>query len=316
MRIAIIGAGAMGNLFAYMLSKTGDADICLLDIHSERVEKIRQEGLFIEGISGDHHIKPRIELNAADIGLVDLALLCVKAPDTFKAASDAAPLLGPDTPMLTLQNGLGNMEAIEQALGTGRCLGGTTAMGATVLSLNRVRHAGWGETVIGEPSGKKTERAEKILSLFKACEMEISFTDNLQGLLWSKLIINVGINALTAITGLHNGQLPLHEGTRSIMEMAVAEATQVFEALNIKLLYENPAEKVASVCEATAGNIASMLQDVLKEKKTEIDQINGIVIREAEKLGIPTPVNQTLLSLVKTLEQSYDKRIREWKPAS
>jgi 2-dehydropantoate 2-reductase len=310
MRIAIVGAGAMGLLLTHLLSKSESADIWLLDIHPEREEKIRKEGLLVEGVSGEHHVWPRITVKPQDIGQTDLVIICVKSPDTYEASLNANPVIGPDTAVLTLQNGLGNLEAIERAVGPERALGGTTSMGATVLGLNHVRHAGWGETVIGEPAGKSTKRADAILELFSLADLEVSFTDDLPGLLWSKLIINVGINALTALTRVHNGQLLKHEGTRAVMGMAVNEATQVVQALGIRLLYDHPVEKVAGVCEATAGNISSMLQDVLKENKTEIEQINGAVIREARRLKIHTPVNETLVGLVKTLEESYAKRIK------
>lgn len=309
MRVAIVGAGAMGCLFTHLLSRT-DSEIFLLDIHPERVEAIRSEGLFVEGVSGDHRLRPSIHLDPGEIGPVDLVLLCVKAPDTLNAARSASALLGRDTPVLTLQNGLGNLEAIEEALGPGRALGGTTSMGATVLSLNRIRHAGWGETVLGEPSGKRTARVEAILGLFEASGLKVAFTEDLRGLLWSKLIVNIGINALTALTGLHNGQIPLHAGSRRILEKAVEEAVRVASALGVRLLYPDPLQKVLSVCEATAANVSSMLQDVLKQKKTEVNQIQGALIREAARLGIPTPVNETLRDLVVTLEESYAKRVR------
>jgi 2-dehydropantoate 2-reductase len=310
MRIAIVGTGAMGLLFAYLLSRERGLDLCLLDIHPGRADQIRKEGLFVEGVSGDHHVRPRITVKPEDIGQADLVILCVKAPDTREACRNATPFVATDTAVLTLQNGLGNIESIEQALGPGRAVGGTTSMGATVLTPNRIRHAGWGETIIGEPAGKRTERAEAILEVFRLAGLEASFTDNLPGLLWSKLIINVGINALTALIRIHNGRLMDHEGTRNVMRMAVEEAARVAQALEIRLLYDHPVDKVAGVCEATAGNIASMLQDVLKEKKTEIEQINGAVVREASRLGISAPVNQTLLGLVKTLEESYAERIQ------
>jgi 2-dehydropantoate 2-reductase len=218
--------------------------------------------------------------------------------------------MGPETAVLTLQNGLGNIEAIGRALHPDRALGGTTSMGATVLGVNHIRHAGWGETVIGEPGGEQTARATAILERFRRSDLAVSFTDNLPGLLWSKLIINVGINALTALTRLHNGELLDHEGTRAVMEMAVDEAMRVARARGVRLLYDHPVEKVAEVCQATAGNISSMLQDVLKEKKTEIEQINGAVVREAAGLDIHTPVNATLVGLIKALEESYEKRIQ------
>ena len=308
MRIGIVGTGAMGLLFAHLLSRAEGSDIWLLDIHPEREEKIRREGLFVEGVSGEHHIRPRITVRPESIGHADLLMVCVKSPDTYEASQNAKPLLGPRTAVLTVQNGLGNMEMIESALGPGRVLGGTTSMGATVTGLNRIRHAGWGETVIGEPGGDRTERAEAILELFRRSGLDVSFTDDLPGLLWSKLIINVGINALTALTRLRNGRLLEHEGARAVMGMAVDEAAQVARALGIRLLYDNPVEKVAAVCRATAGNVSSMLQDVLREKRTEIEQINGAVVREAASLGIQTPVNETLVGLVRTLQESYPER--------
>jgi 2-dehydropantoate 2-reductase len=300
----------MGNLFTYLLSRNPSAKIHLLDNNRERVEQISREGLFIEGVSGEHHIHPDIFLDASEIGPVDLAVLCVKGPDTYDACRGAEPLFRPDTPLLTLQNGMGNIEEIERALGPGRALGGTTSMGATVLALNRIRHAGWGETIIGEQDGTRSERADAILSLFREAELEISFTDNLPGLLWSKLIINVGINALTALTRLHNGQLINHEGTKFVMKKAVEEVVRITERQGIRLLYDQPVDKVASVCEATAGNVASMLQDFLREKRTEIRQINGVVVRLGAELDLPTPVNEVLLNLVSTLEESYEKRIK------
>ena len=235
MRIAIVGTGAMGLLFTYLLSKEEGSDIWLLDIHPEREETIRKEGLFVEGVSGDHHVRPQITVKPENIGEADLVILCVKSPDTYEAARNATPLIGTDTGVLTLQNGLGNIESIEQAVGPGRAFGGTTSMGATVLAPNRIRHAGWGETIIGEPTGDKTQRAEAILETFRLAGLDVSFTDNLPGLLWSKLIINVGINALTALTRIHNGRLIDHEGTRTVMKMAVEEAAQVAQALGIRL---------------------------------------------------------------------------------
>ncbi len=309
MRIAIVGTGAMGLLFAYLLSRQEDSEIRMLDRHPDRQEKIRKEGLFVEGVSGQHHIRPEITVRPEDIGPVDLVLLCVKSPDTYEAVCSARALLGADTGVLTLQNGLGNIESIERAAGPGRAFGGTTSMGATTLAANRVRHAGWGETIIGEPEGRMTPRAEAILKVFHLAGIEASFTDNLPGLLWSKLIINVGINALTALTRIHNGRLVAHEGTRTVMKRAVEEAARVAQALGIRLLYDPPVEKVEGVCKATAGNVSSMLQDLLKGKRTEIDQINGAVVREAARLGISTPVNETLVGLVKTIEQTYADRI-------
>ncbi len=128
-------------------------------------------------------------------------------------------------------------------------------------------------------------------------------------LIWGKLIVNVGINALTAITGLKNGQLPRFKGTLEIMKDAVGEAVAVSKAKNINLPYDDPLAKVLEVCSNTSGNIASMLQDVLNKRATEIAFINGAICREGENAGIPTPVNLTLTRLIETIEASYDIRL-------
>ncbi len=133
--------------------------------------------------------------------------------------------------------------------------------------------------------------------------------DNVDDLIWGKLIINTGINALTAITGLMNGQLPRFEGTLDIMKDAVEEAVAVSKAKGINLPYVDPLTKVLEVCSQTSCNIASMLQDVLNKKTTEIDYINGAICREGEITGVPTPVNLTLTRLIKTIEASYNIRL-------
>jgi 2-dehydropantoate 2-reductase len=139
---------------------------------------------------------------------------------------------------------------------------------------------------------------------------ETHVADNVDDLIWGKLIINVGINALTALTRLKNGMLPDVAGTRRIMEDAVDEAVQVVEGKGINLPYPNPKERVVEVCRATAENKASMLQDILNQRITEVDFINGAIVREAEKLGIPTPVNSVLTNLMEAIQETYGDRVR------
>ncbi len=131
----------------------------------------------------------------------------------------------------------------------------------------------------------------------------------MRDLLWGKLIINVGINALTAITRLKNGRLPEIRGARIVLEEAVKEAVAVAKAKNIHLPYPDTLGRVTQVCDATAENIASMLQDVLNQRETEVDAINGAIVREGDALGIPTPVNLTLTSLVHAIQETYHERI-------
>jgi 2-dehydropantoate 2-reductase len=302
MHFLVIGAGAMGCLFAARLKRAG-LEVSLYEKIPERARRIRERGIQVEGVSGAFEVEvPVISRNAP--ALPDTVLLCVKSYDTEEAATIMVPWLRENTLILTLQNGLGNLEILERVFGRERVLGGVTSEGATVLDHGRIRHAGMGETSIGPPG----DGAEKIVSAFRRAGFTCKAVDHVHPLLWGKLIVNAGINALAAVTRLKNGRLSQIKATRVVMEMAVREAVAVAQAKGILLPYPDPIGRVTEVCEATADNVASMLQDVLNKKMTEIAFINGAIVREGEALGISTPVNLVLTSLVKALQETYRER--------
>jgi 2-dehydropantoate 2-reductase len=210
--------------------------------------------------------------------------------------------------MVTLQNGLGNVEILQQVFGEERVLGGVTAEGATLLGPGKIKHAGQGDTIVG-PGRDSSGPVEKLVSAFNQAGFNSHSADHVNDLIWGKLIINVGINPLTAITRLKNGRLPDLPGTHMIMEEAVKEAVAVARAKGIDLPYPDPLARVIEVCHATAENVASMLQDVLNQRQTEIDAINGAIVREGKAMNIPTPVNLTLTSLVQAIQDSYPERV-------
>jgi len=304
MKIAIVGPGAMGSLFAAYLSKSKE-EVWLLDKNAERAEKISNKGLNVEGISGDWQAKVNAAAKAEAIGEVDLVIICVKSYDTKEAIISAKQLVGRETTVLTLQNGLGNIEIIGEVVGQERVIGGVTNQGATLLDIGRIRHAGRGETIIGRIDGKIPVELRQIREIFNKVGLETRISRDIKGLLWSKLIINCGINALTGLTRLNNGRLIEFDGSSRVLRDAVTEAVKVAKKKKIKLIYDDPLAKVEAVCEATATNVSSMLQDVLKKKRTEIDSINGVIVRQAKSLGINVPVNSVLVDLVKTIEASY-----------
>lgn len=305
MKIVIVGPGAMGCLFAAFLSKTKE-EIWLLDKDKERAAKINEQGIEIEGVSGQWQARVKATADVKEIGAeVNLLIVCVKAYDTKTAITQAKSLLSAETSVLTLQNGIGNIEILSEIVGADKVIGGVTNLGATLLGNGSIRHAGKGETVIGRIDGKIPVALRSIREVFNKVGLETRISRDIKGLLWSKLLINVGINALTAITRLNNGRLVEFEGTRKILRDAVTEAIKVAKRKRIKLIYDDPLAKVEAVCEATSGNVSSMLQDVLKKKHTEIDFINGVIVRQAQELGIPCPTNSILLDLVKTIESSY-----------
>ena len=327
MKITIVGPGAMGCLLACFLSKSKE-EIWLLDKNPERAQKIKEQGLKIEGISGSWQVRaspaPSCAGSFSEVGRggvnitsqakeipqpQDLVIIAVKSYDTKNALKDIKSLLSESSLVLSLQNGLGNIEIISELVGQERVLGGITNQGATLLGPGWVRHAGKAETVIGRLDGRLPVELRFIRELFNKCGLETRLSKDIKSLLWSKLIINVGINALTAITHLNNGKLIEFAGTRKILEEAVNEAVRVAKKKRIKLIYDDPLSKVEAVCEATAANVSSMLQDILRRKPTEIDFINGAIVRQAQALSLPTPVNSVLTNLIKTIEASYSLRV-------
>lgn len=306
MRFLVVGPGAMGCLFAARLKKAG-YDVTLLDYIKERAEHINKQGIMVQGITGEYHVN--VPTLAGEIPAPpDLVLVCVKSYKTREASQSIKRWLNPETVVVTLQNGLGNLEILEELFGNQRVLGGVTSEGSTLLGPGKIRHAGRGETIIG-PRRDRNGPTEKIVYAFNQAGFKAKSVDNVKNLIWGKLIINVGINALSAITRLKNGRLPELRGTRLVMEEAVKEAVDVAKAKEIQLPYPDPLGRVLEVCHGTAGNIASMLQDVLKERETEVDFINGAIVREGKIAGIQTPVNFILTSLVQTLQETYQERI-------
>ena len=308
MKIVVAGPGSIGSLFASYLSKSKE-EIWLLDKDKARAEKLNQKGISIEGVSGTWQAKVRVSANPEEIGESDLLLVCVKSYDTKELIIYARPIIGADCAVLTLQNGIGNVEIISELLRGQNVFAGITSQGANLIEPGILHHAGFGETVIGSLDGKLTAQLREIRQLFNGVGIPARLSRDIKGALWSKLIINVGINALSAITRLRNGELLEFEGTRSIMRQAVSEATKIAKRKRIKLQFDDPLAKLEAVCSATAKNISSMLGDVLKQKRTEIDFINGVILRQGQGLGISVPTNSFLFDLVKTIESSYGLRI-------
>lgn len=304
MKIVIVGPGAIGSLFASYLSKSKQ-EIWLLDKDKARAEKLKQDGISIGGVSGSWQAKVNVSADPKEIGRAKLLLICVKSYDTKNAINYARPIIDVNCSVLTLQNGIGNVEIITELLHGQNVFAGITSQGANLVEPGKLRHAGFGETIIGRIDGKLSSELREIRQLFNEVGIPMRISRDIKGVLWSKLIINVGINALTAITHLRNGQLLEFEGTRAIMRQAVSEATKIAKRKRIKLQFDDSLTKVEAVCSATANNISSMLADILRKRRTEIDFINGVIVRQGEGLGISVPVNCLLVDLIKTIESSY-----------
>jgi 2-dehydropantoate 2-reductase len=302
MNTLIIGAGSVGSLFGALLAEAGH-QVLLLDNHAQRAQAVNSRGLLVEGVGGARTI-PMAALPLGDKTdfKPELALVTVKAYSTQQAARDLEPYLDADTPVLSIQNGVGNVEILQAAIGGDRVLAGTTSNGANTVAPGHIRHAGQGDTFIGEVcTTEVTPRALGIARAFTDAGLAAAAVGDVTGLLWGKLLINVGINPLTGLLQVRNGRLVELPDADALLEDAVLEALRVAQQKGIAIPFPDPVAKVREVARLTAQNISSMRSDVMNHKPTEIDYICGAVVRAGRETGVPTPINETLLRLVKSL---------------
>ncbi len=303
MKTVIIGAGAMGCLFGGLLTESG-AEVWLVDVWQEHVDALNRKGLSYEWQGETRTIPVRATTDPASVGTADLAIIFVKSMHTPSAAETAVRLLGDRGFALTMQNGMGNADILAEAVGAHRVIAGTTAHGATLLGPGRVRHAGRSTTIIGMWDSDDAEPAEKTAAFFTGAGIETDVSTDIRAVVWNKLLVNIGINAITALTGIRNGELLDLPQTRDLAATAVEEAVAVARALEVAVA-DDAVERMLGVARDTAANRSSMGQDVDHRRQTEISAINGFVVREAERLGIQVPVNRTLTTLVETMQAHY-----------
>ncbi len=305
MKIAVVGAGAMGSLFGALLAESG-CEVWLYDVWVEHVETINNKGLTIEREGKSRTLKIKATTNPEKIGTAELVIIFVKSTHTASAAETASRLAGSDGAVMTLQNGMGNADILSGSINPDRVLAGTTSHGATMLGPGSIRHAGVGATTIGAWSETEQgrQRARTLADAFTGIGIATEAVDDVRSVLWSKLLINVGINAITALTAIKNGQILDLDITRELSRNAVQEAMKVARELKIAVR-EDAVDHVYAVAQATAANRSSMGQDVDNQRQTEIGTINGFIVHEAKRLGIQAPVNETLTALVETLQYHY-----------
>jgi len=303
MKTVIIGAGAMGSLFGGFLTLSGE-EVWLVDVWKEHIDAIRSKGLAIEEKGITRNIPVNATSDVRSVGEADLILYFVKTYHTEKAVKDSLALQADDTLFLTLQNGLGNEEIICKQVDRKKVILGVTGQGATLLGPGSICHAGWGKTSVGELDGKITDRVNRVAQMFRKAEVETDVSFRIHDLVWEKLLVNVGINALAALLELKNGQLLDHPETLRLMEALVNEAVEIARKKGIRI-EGNPIDRVKAVVEATRENRCSMGQDLDYKRKTEIDAINGAVVKEAKRLGISVPYNQMITDLIKVIEKTF-----------
>lgn len=304
MKIAIIGSGAMGSLYGGILAEAGN-EVHLIDIFEEHINKINEFGLCIVEDGEERYIKNiSATKDPNEVGKVDLALVFVKSTITDIAVKGNSVVLDENTVVVTLQNGLGNIEKINQSVDIKQIIAGTSTNGASMIEPGKINHAGNGGTVIGEIEGAITNRIKEIADLLDMPKLgPVQISDNIMGVIWDKLIINAGINPLTAVTGLKNGEILENKESLFLLEQLVGEAIEVAKAQDIKLGFYD-SEKVKEVCKATSENTSSMLSDIKNKRRTEIMNINGAISRIGKNYNIETPVNDIFTNLVLLKERT------------
>jgi len=296
-----MGAGAIGSLFGGLLARAGNS-VSLIGRESH-VKKINEQGLRLEGVSGPHQIRLTATTEPTTLEIPELIILTVKAYDTEQAVKEIEPIYGHRTYLLCLQNGLGIEELAGAILGNTRIIRGITTNGALFLEPGKIRHTGFGDTIIGYPKRASDAFLKKIANRFQDAGFNTSVTDDIKKLVWQKIFINVAINPFGTLTGLRNGDLLTVPELKAAMIAAIEEGTTLSEKLGIDINRQLAIDKAVEVAKRTAMNKNSMLQDIEKGKKTEIDYINGALVTYGRKFGLMCPINTVLTALVKGLER-------------
>ncbi len=305
MKIAVMGAGAVGCYYGGMLARVGN-DVTLIG-RAQHVAAVRRDGLLLDTQTFREHVPLQAATDAGGIAGAQLVLCCVKSTDTENAAAEMAPHLASDAIVLSLQNGVDNAQRLQARLGR-EVLPAVVYVAAEMAGPGHIRHRGRGELVIGPVAA-----SEELVTLFAAAAVPVEISDNVAGALWSKLILNCAYNALSAITQLPYGRLVQGAGVEDVMRDAVQECLAVASAEGVSVPGD-VWEAVQRIARTMPDQISSTAQDLARHKPSEIDYLNGHVLRRGAALGIATPVNRVLHALVKLLESRPPQRLEaDWR---
>ncbi len=312
MRVGIVGAGVLGSIFGTLLSQRG-FDITLIEVLEERVRLIAREGLWVQMPDGSRvHTRVRITSDPSEAGVQDVVMVCVKGYHTASAIQGALPMVGEDTLVLSVQNGLGNLEVIAEAVGPERVIGGITAHSGMPVGMNEVRYVGGlgPLLVIGPFDGKRRPGFERLVKALRDAGLDVHDVDDINPVIWKKLIANVATNCVAALTGLRGAEAARHEPTVRLIHALAEELARVARAKGIDFPeLDRAGEFAVQAFAATKDNKVSMLQDVEAGRPTEIGTLNEVIVREGQRLGIPTPFNQAVSWLVRGVEERNRLRL-------
>ena len=308
LHLAVIGPGALGTLFAARLALAG-VSVLLVDYRPERAAELNARPLRLRDAAGEREATVPVTADPARLRGVDAALILVKAYQTEAVAALLAEYLSPAAVAVSLQNGLGNVETLAAHLGSARVIGGMTSQGALLEAPGVARDTGTGPTVIGRPDGTEDAVVTAVGDALLRAGFAASVTRDLPAALWGKLLLNVAINPVAALTRLRNGALAEHEPSLTLMTAAAREAEAVGRQHGVNLPRQDWRARLQVACAATAPNVNSMLADVLHARRTEIDALNAAVVRIADQHNMRATVNRALVCLIRTIEAGYEGQV-------
>jgi 2-dehydropantoate 2-reductase len=305
MKICVIGAGAMGGSFGGLLARSGH-DVTLVDAWADHIAAIRANGLLLEGVAGEHRIKLRAE-TAAPAGLdADLVMIWTDSNSTREAGAAAAKVLAADGFAITMQNGIGNVEALVEVLGKGRVAGGSSMASAAIRGPGRSALTHMGMSSIGELDGRATPRMEKLREALAGAGFEAQVHPDILSKIWTKFALNCTINALCATTGLRLGEIARLPAMDRFQDRIIDEVMAVTQAKGITLDDPDFRGHIKEHCWKKFSR-PSMLQHIDAGKRTEIGALNARLVEEGAKLGVPTPYNDALACLLRGVEHKRTK---------
>jgi len=305
MKIAIVGCGAMGSIYAGLMAGAGN-EVWAVDTWKDHVDAINRDGLRVEGASGDRTVKLHATTDGSEVGVCDLVIVATKASGVAAAARTALKLTGPDTVILTIQNGLGAADRIAEAIPTSQVmLGVVGGFGASMKGPGHAHHNGMELVRLGEMDGGETDRLAKVVKVWEGSGFAARGFPDIHQMIWEKLICNCALSGPCCITGLTVGQVLDHPGAWRIASACAAEADAVARAKGIKLGFEDVASYVRTFAAKIPHSKPSMLQDHEARRASEIDAINGAIPVEAAKVGLTAPTNATVADLIRARESGF-----------
>jgi 2-dehydropantoate 2-reductase len=303
MKIAIVGTGAMGSVYAGLFAAAGH-EVWAIDAWREHVEAMRKKGLRLEGASGERTVKVHATTDAKEAGPCDLVVLATKAMHVSSAAQSAKALLGKETPVLSIQNGLGGPDTAAEVLGRERVMVGVVGgFGASIKAPGHAHHNGMELVRLGEFGGPITERLRKVEAAWKGAGFKVKVFDDIDQLVWEKLICNCAYSGPCALSEGTIGEVMNDPDLARVSAECATEAFDVSQRKQIKLGFADPVAYVRDFGSKIPNARPSVLLDLLLKKKSEIDVINGSIPRVAKTLGMEAPVNEAVTALVRAKER-------------